>query len=133
MPIELAGRTARFTRRKGDVCASFQYVNGEPAMCLFPAVKRSRSGSFIICESAAYQYTDDFYLIRAATKAAEIMGMDDTRQTIVRIADCILIWLDDLLMMPPKPEDLLEHAAQKALAAEASFTVNGVTQDFEVH
>ncbi len=65
-------------------------------------------------------------------KTAEVMGMDNARQTIVRIADCILVWLDDLLMMPPKPDDLVEHAAQKALAAEATMTINGESKTFEV-
>lgn len=133
MPVELGGRTARFLRQKGDICASFQYVNDESAMCLFPAIKRSHSGSFIICESAAHKYTNDYYLIQQAMKAAEVMGMDTTRQTVVRIADCILVWLDDLLMMPPKPDDVVEHAAQKALGAEATMTINGESKTFEVH
>lgn len=132
MPVVLGGHTARFLRRKGDICASFQYVNDEPAMCLFPAIKRSNSGAFILCESSAHKYLDDFYLIQQAAKAAEVMGMDNSRQTIVRIADCILVWIDDLLMMPPKPEDMVEHAAQKALAAEATMTINGESKTFEV-
>lgn len=133
MPIILGGDTARFTRRKGDICAAFQYVNDEPAMCLFPAIKRSHSGSFIICESAAYQYVDTRYLIQSAIKAADVMGMDQTKQTITRIADCILLWMDDLLMMPPKPEDLVEEAARKAQRdAEATLTINGESQTFGI-
>jgi len=133
MPVELGGRTARFIRRKGDICASFQYVNDEPAMCLFPAVKRMNSGAFIICESAAYKYTNERYLMLQAMKASRVMGMDDTKHTILRIADCILLWLDDLLMMPPKPEDMVEHAAQKALAGEATLSINGQSKTFEVN
>ena len=133
MSVLIGGPSARFIRRKGDICAAFQYVNDEPAMCLFPAIKRANSGAFIICESAAYQYTDDRHLISQAMNASEVMGMDNTKHTVMRIADCILVWMDDLLMMPPKPDDLVEDAAQKALAAEATFTVNGESKTFEVH
>lgn len=134
MPVMLGGHAARFIRRKGDICASFQYVNDEPAMCMFPAVKKMRAGSFIICESSAYKYTDMDYLVQQAMIAAEVMGMDSTSFTISRICDCILLWLDDLLMMPPKPDDVVEHAANKALRdAEATISINGKSQSFEVH
>ena len=101
-------------------------------MCLFPAIKRAHSGAFIICESAAYKYTDDLYLMSQAIKAAQIMGMDDTKSTVIRIADCIMVWMDDLMMMPPKPEDLVEESARKAIAEEATVTINGDSKTFKV-
>ena len=129
MPIELGGSKARFIKRKGDICASFQYVNGEPSMCLFPAIRKSREGAFVICESAAHQYVDERYLMKQAMAAAEVMGMDMTGQTVFRIADAILLWMDDLLMMPPEPAGL--DGKQTAIG-EIDVTANGVTHTHEL-
>jgi hypothetical protein len=183
MPIVLGGNKARFVRSKGDISASFQYIGDDdsPAMCLFPSVKKSGSGSYIITESVAHTYTDEFFLIYKSWVAAHLMGFDVptpphnigsqfsytpeeflamfivpplayTREmvaksldmgkakaraaipkhpTITAVADAILLWMDDLMMMPPSPEDYGDKVIKKAIG-EASITIDGVTRTHEV-
>jgi len=179
MPITIGGNTCRFTRTKGDIAASFQYVNDEPAMCIFPMAKRSNSGSYILCESAVFQLTDNFFLQYNSWLAAHITGFGVPKppmyqgqylsaeqflasfvrnmpmgtkdqvshemelakakateaipkvRYITAMADCFLLWIDDLLMMPPKPDDLQEYP-HKRMEGEATLSIDGNKQTVEM-
>lgn len=111
MPIMLGGERAWKQRVMKDVVLSYHWVNGEPALCLWPMRPRvvGSRGSFIICLSAAHKYAhsngdpDLHYLIPQAIRAARVMGMDEGRFTVRNIADAILEGIPDLVRMPPEP------------------------------
>lgn len=130
MPILLGGANARFQRVHGDIVASYQYVNDERAMALWPREKKQHSAAFIVCDSAAWRYDPDrprgewfgkqgelicgpLYLMQQAMIAARVMGMDGNKSTVVRIATIIAEGLEDLVrlppnMPPPKPKPIGE-------------------------
>lgn len=90
------------TRRMKGFIISFQWVNGEPAMCIlrqFSGVKNA----FVICLSAAWKYTDIAYLVSQSTQAAIHFGMAGERHAARNIADIILENLEDLVKMKPEP------------------------------
>ena len=141
MPILIGGKYARFQRVHGDIVASYQYINGERAMSLWPREKKLRPGAFIVCDSAAWRYNPDnprqdrydkdgklqcgpLYLMQQAQAAAVIMQMDTTKSTIVRIATIIAEGLVDLVRLPPeRPEDRPE--GQRKPIGEASLIIRG--------
>lgn len=136
MPILLGGKNARFQRVHGDVVASYQYINGERAMALWPKIRKMHSAAFIVCDSAAWRYNPDYprsewlgergellcgplYLMQQAQAAAEVMGMDTTKATVIRIAAIIAEGLQDLSRLPPaRPEE-------KKPIGEATLLVDG--------
>lgn len=124
--VQFGGAKARGTRTVGDIIVSRQYVNSEPALVLWPKRPTARAGAFVICLSAAFKYAEDDYLIEQSMKAAEVMGMFPTKQTVYRIADAINSSLDDLVAMKPEPED------EKKSAGEGRLIANGKTIDFEM-
>jgi hypothetical protein len=124
MPVILGGPTALMTRKKGDLMISFQHVNGEEAMVLYPVNKRLGAGGYVICLSAAYKYVEPAYLAAASYKAASVMGFnpDMERSIVHRIADAILENLEDLVRMKPEPKELEEAGAK---FGEMDLLVNG--------
>ena len=141
MPILIGGKNARFQRVHGDIVASYQYVNGERAMALWPREKKLKPGAFIVCDSAAWRYDPDqprkdwygkdgklqcgpLYLMQQAKAAAFIMQMDTTKATVVRIATIVAEGLQDLVRLPPeRPEDSVQH--QRKPIGEASLIIQG--------
>lgn len=137
--IQLGGDRAWKQFVKGDIVVSFHWVNGEPAMCLWPKVKRTlHAGAFIICLSAAHKYAKSNgdpipdYLIPQAMEAARVMGMDLTRFTVRRIADAIFEHIPDLVRMPPEPT--LKQQRLDRPVGEMVLTAGGkVIHEGEVH
>lgn len=125
--IILGGPKSRFTRRFGDIGVSYQYVNGERAMCLWP-IYRPGAAAAIICDSAAYRYADDRYLIEKALEFADMWGDHASRYRAFQIAKIISEGLGDLVMMPPEPE-ARDYAGQMAGPSgdEIEFKVSGKT------
>lgn len=114
MGVILGGDTAWKVRVKNDIVCAYHWVNGEPAMCLYPRDKRPGAAAFVIMLSVAHQYArrDGYptpYLLEACATAAVVMGMEAQGFTMHRIADIILDGLEDLVRMPPDPP----KAAQK--------------------
>lgn len=101
--IILGGQKARFTRRFGDIGVSYQYVNGERAMCLWP-IHRPGAAAVIICDSAAYRYADDRYLIEKSMEYADMWGDHASRYRAFQIAKIISEGLGDLVLLPPEPD-----------------------------
>lgn len=113
MPVILGGPTALAIRRKGDLMISFQHVNGEEAMILYPARPRMGAGGYCICLSAAWKYADEKGLALGAIRAAEVMGFGRyDRSALFRIKDAILENLPDLVNMKPEPKELAEEGAK---------------------
>jgi hypothetical protein len=115
----VVGKDAVMQRQKGDIIATFQYVQGEAAMILSPLRPKPGGGIFVICESAIPRYLQDSYVFSKACEAANVMGMDSTKATITRICDIIFSYIPFLVEMPPKPDEL------KRVVDEAIVSVNG--------
>lgn len=133
MAIQIGGSKAWIVRLHGDIGVSFQWVNDEPAMILFPAKKSSiGAGAFVLCLSAAHRYADSKtggptpYLIRSAAMAAGQMGFMQTDTFVIRkIADVILDSLPDLIAMPPEPQQF--NKEQTDTVGEMLIKMNGET------
>ena len=104
MAVQLDPRKAHQAHVLGDVLVILTWVNDERALVLMPAHRAQGSPWFVVCESAAYKYDNPRYLAQQAAKAAQVMGMDETTSTWVRVADIIMNYLPDLIRMPSAPE-----------------------------
>lgn len=106
------GKHARKQIKRGDMVASFQYVNGEEAFVLWrlgtlnSSLALKNEGCVVICLSAAWKYTDDDYLVAQSRKYAKIMGFGDTSHQAFKIATFIQDMLIELLTMKPMPLEL---------------------------
>ena len=125
------GGKAWRVRRHGDIGVSFQWVNDEPAMILFPLC-RTLGGAYVICLSAAWKYADSTsgaptpYLVQQSVAAAAQMGFSETdRFAARRVAGIIVDSLPDLVAMPPEPVGLNAETAQNI--GELSLKVDGET------
>lgn len=100
--IILGGPNARFQRIHGDIVASYQYVNDERAMVLWP---RFRKGvpAFVVCDSAAWKYDDPKYLAQQARHVANLWGEAPDSKRWFQIASIIHDGLSDLVRLKPKP------------------------------
>jgi len=133
MPVQIGGAKAWKVRRHGDIGVSFQWVNEEPAMILFPANRSlPGAGAFVICLSAAFKYADSKsgaptpYLIQAAAQAATQLGFMATDTfALRRIADVIVDSLPDLVDMPPEPQQF--NAEQAQAIGEMVVKIGGKT------
>lgn len=104
------------TRRLKGFIVSFQWVNGEPAMCLLRQFMGTKS-AFVICLSSAYKYADMDFLVPQSARIADHFGMKGERQAAYNIADVILECLEDLVKMKPEPvEAEIERLGPKATA-----------------
>lgn len=103
MAVQLDPRKAHKAHIIGDVLMILTWVNDERAMVLMPAHRAQGSPWFIIMESAAFKYDDPRYLAQQSAKAAQVMGMDESTSTWVRVADIIMNYLPDLIRMPSSP------------------------------
>lgn len=112
MGVQLDPRKAHAVRLHGDILAIYTWVNDERALVLLPAHRRPGSPWFIVCESAAWKYDDPRYLARQGKLAAEVLGMEETTSTWLRVATIIHEGLPDLIRMPSAPEPELSSAAR---------------------
>lgn len=121
MGIVLGGENARFQRVHGDVVASYQYVNGERAMVLWP---RYRKGvpAYIVCDSAAFKYDDPKYLAQQAKVACELWGMETSTVNWYKVAKIIHDGLGDLVRLPPL---MAQPGGEGPAIGEASLILGG--------
>jgi hypothetical protein len=114
MGIEF-GKNARKQIVRGDMVASFQYVNGEESLCLWrlntlnSSLALKNYGAVVIGLSSAYKYTDDEYLVAQCRTYAKVMGFGDTAREAHRIATFIQDMLIELCTMKPLPAALEEQ------------------------
>lgn len=132
MGIEVGGSKAYAVYNHGDIATAFHWINGEPAMVLFPTRKRiNGAGAFVIPLDSAHRYVHPSgnpnleYMIPTAAKAAAHMGFLHTDKFIIRkIIDAVCDDLPVLIGMPPEPRSLVEQAVQENIG-EMSITVDG--------
>lgn len=133
MPVLIGGPLAWKVRRHGDIGVSFQWVNGEPAMILFPAAKAlPGAGAYVIPIDTAHKYADSKtgaptpWLVRQSIVAAKQLGYMGTDSFAARkIADVIVDSLPDLIEMPPEPQAFNEQ--QAAAIGELAIKIDGQT------
>lgn len=133
MAVMIGGAKAWKVRQHGDIGVSFQWINEEPAMVLFPARRSiAGAGAYVICLSAAFRYADSKtgapteYLIRQAVAAASQLGFARTDTFAARkIAGVIVDSLPDLVAMPPEPTGL--NAQEQAAVGELAIKLDGQT------
>lgn len=134
MGIHLGGKNAYKVRKFHDLVVAFHWVNGEPAMCIYPLRARplGNRGAAIICLSALHQYVDSRgnpiadYLIPKAMEYAECIGFGkNDRYAVKLIADAILEHAEDLVKMPPEPEHLAKRQQGGRVLGEMTLTANG--------
>jgi hypothetical protein len=84
----------------------YQYVNGEPAMCIAPIFVRVHKNAYVICLSAAHRYTEPEYMLRQCVRIVELFDLGTiSTQRLARIAAFIEDGLDELVKMPPEPKE----------------------------
>lgn len=103
--------------RANGVVVFYSHVNDEPAMVLGRQVM-GEGRSFIIGLSSAHNYTDDYYLMTMAMKAASQLGLGTDRSTVVELADAIQDYLGDLVHA--EPPDFSHEVKQQQIANEAA-------------
>lgn len=133
MPVQIGGPRAWKVRQHGDIGVSFQWVNDEASMILFPA-RRSLpgAGAYVIGLSAAFKYANSKtgeptpFLVQASVLAAKQLGFSPTDTFACRkIAEVIVDSLPDLVGMPPEPQQLNE--IQTRAIGEISLKAGGRT------
>lgn len=133
MPVQIGGAKAWKVRQHGDIAVSFQWVNEEPAMILFPA-RRSLpgAGAYVICLSAAFKYANSKtgaptpFLVQASVMAAKQLGFTATDTFAARkIAEVIVDSLPDLIDMPPEPQQFNQE--QTRAIGEMVIKIDGQT------
>lgn len=120
--IRLGGNVDGITRVHGDIIASYQTINDEAAMVLWPR-RRKNVPAFVLCMSAAYKYDDPHYLAAQAKHICGLWGWSDVTQWY-RVAKVINDGLEDLLRLPPAPE---QDDPKGAAMGEMSLTLDGKT------
>ena len=142
MGMVIGGERAWRRFRKGDIAIALHWINGEPAMVLFPAhmteSRVQRIVPFVIPLSVGHEYVaSDGHpnLLRAlqgATEAAICLGMAPELSTVHRIIDAIVEAIPDLVAMPPEPT-ALQRIDQGPAVGELSIQVDGqVVKEVEV-
>lgn len=138
MGMEWGGATAWRVFTKGDLVLAFHWVQGEPAMVLFPAKGRMvlrKCVPYCLPLSAAHELvkdgTDGFVvdsdaLWVKASRAAYVMGFPNDFNVARQAADLMLNHLDDLCDMPPEPQVLVEKV-KPAPTGELAVRVAGET------
>ena len=111
MGIVIGGEKAWRKYKKGDIAVAYHWINGEPAMVLFPG-NRMHSPlvtPFVIPLSVGHQYVNSdghpnmLNAFAAAVDAAKCLGMASEPSTLHRIIDAIVEGMPDLVCMPPEP------------------------------
>jgi hypothetical protein len=131
MGVHIGGKDSYKQFEKGDIVCSLQWVNDEPALILWPKVKRIGSGAFVVCLSSAWKYATPqgyptAYLVEQSIKAAEVMCLEPHNFTLKAIADAIFEHIPDLVEMPPTPQDWTGRQVEEAIG-EMAVKIEGQT------
>lgn len=128
MGIILGGPKAYKVFARGDIVVALHWVNKEPAMCIFPRHKRLGGAGFILPIDVAHKYAKSngyptAEAIPRCIKAAQVMCMEATKDTVSNILTSILDLLPELIAMPPQPREL--EANQGRPLGEISLIADG--------
>jgi hypothetical protein len=112
---EINTKNAHLVRQHRDITAIYTYINDERAMVLTSSY-RAGCPWFCILESAAYSWDDEEpgnipEVVRKASKACEVLGIEPTAQNARRIAEIVIDGLPDLIRMPTAKEKEMREAS----------------------
>lgn len=129
MPVMLGGEKAYQTLVKGDIIVSYQWLDGEPAMFMWPKRPRvlGNRGAYCMPMNTMHQYLDPKYCAKQAVIAAEYMGMDTTKHTLHRICDIFWESIQELKDMPPESIGLNKKQHKGIEVGEMAYKVDGKT------
>ena len=107
MPASIDLRKAHLSRVHGDITVIFSWINDERAMFLIPHLRKGAPW-YVVSESAAYTWDDMDAnniptVVKKATKACEVLGIEPSPWNCRRIAGMIIDGLPDLIRMPSSP------------------------------
>jgi len=142
MGMVIGGDRAWRRFRKGDIAVALHWINGEPAMVLFPAnmteSRVRRIVPFVIPLSVGHEYVASdghpnlMRALQGATEAAICLGMQPELSVVHRIIDAIVEAIPDLVAMPPEPT-ALQQVDHGPAVGELSIQVDGqVVKEVEV-
>lgn len=142
MGMMIGGDRAWRKYRKGDIGIALHWVNGEPAMVLFPAhmtqSRVQRITPFVIPLSVGHEYVASdghpnlMRALQGATEAAICLGMTPEMSVVHRIIDAIVETIPDLVSMPPEPV-AMQRVDRGPTVGELSIQVDGqVVKEVEV-
>ena len=124
MPLSIDPRQVQFKRVHGEFMALYTYVNDERAMILFPHRRRGLNGApppwAIVCDSSAFKYADDEYLMLQAMTFCRMWDMTE-RSTVIKVATIINEGLSDLIRLKPKAE----FKSEAPVLGEADLLIGG--------
>lgn len=113
MGVMLGGETAYrvFHHKRAGICCALHWLNGEPAMALFPYPARLGAQGVMIPLASLHKYANrdgspTAYLVAKSAEYAQRMAMGADRFTIHHIADVISTHIEDVVKMPPMPDEL---------------------------
>lgn len=110
----------------GELRRWYQYVNGEPAMCLAPMVARQKKNAFVIGLSSAHRYTEPLYMLRQCGVIIDLFDLGWSSKRCADIASFIEDGLDDLVHLPPPEREGSE------VIGEGSLMIGDTKMGFEV-
>ena len=130
--ILIGGEKAWRVRQHKWLGMSYQWLDGEPALFLYPLTKLrgTRPGAFVLPLASAWKYVNSNghpnvqYIVEQAGKAADVMQIVLSPMTLRVIIDAIADGLPELLAMPPEPP---WAAPQQEPVGELSVKVDGQT------
>jgi hypothetical protein len=120
MGVMLGTETAWKVYRKGDLVASFQWLNDDPAMFIYPVGSlHYKASAFVLPLQSAHKWALNDghpnlpHAVPTAANALNAMGMLVTRDAVRRFIDLVLDGIADLIAMPPEPR---HHIVETAVA-----------------
>lgn len=120
MPAILGNR-AHLQRINRYFVSSYQWMNGEPCMFVWPR-HREKGGAFALPLESAHLWAQSdghpnlAHAIPTAVNALEMMGLSGTKDEIRALIDTILDGIPDLISMPPEPSSDKPQPAGSELA-----------------
>jgi len=115
---------------QGAFIRHYSYINGEPCLVLLPKVKRLGATGFAVKLDDAWRWRTDNQdirmIIHAASVACKQFQLEQIPQTIHTIITVIQDGIEQLLSMPPKPQE------KKEINAELLVVMNGRTYTKDV-
>lgn len=138
MGLEVGGSTAWKVRSRGEIAVAFHWVNGEPAIVLFPTNRHMRMAGampYVLPLSSAHELVNPGtggegvntgVLIEKSMRATEVMGFGDDWPITRKVADALLDSIDDLIKMPPEPK-IHADRVNPAPTGKLAVTVAGET------
>ena len=108
MTVSIDTRKAHLTRTHGDVTAIYTWVNDKRALVLAATYRPGNqfvAGApiYVVLEENAHAYDDPIQLAHTARKASQVLGLNESTKSWVKIATIIHEGLPDLIRMPSAP------------------------------